>query len=336
MAGFTRFRSHQLGKQTVLGTAVSATRRVPWRGAIVVNPTRTNPDADTGSRDPVMSPYNGPLSVTATITGPEAYNDLPYRWAAAVKSNVSPTGGGTAKTWTFQAASLTVEGIQFFTDQWGDDTNATDGIQAFGGVIDTFEETMPQDLSPWTFSDQWVFAGATLQTAQTGSLSVDTAPIWVYGADTEIKMDPTAAAIGTTKLSNALHQAVFRISNNLDQKRFANGSNTRFQLHDYGYGERVIELVLTFAKTAEVITEAATLDDDPVPNRYFEILTTSPSLAQAGTPYQYRRRIPARLFSREDGEIGGNATITLTYRAFYDSTLTYALYGQIVNTLSAL
>ncbi len=84
------------------------------------------------------------------------------------------------------------------------------------------------------------------------------------------------------------------------------------------------------------MAEAATLDDEPVPSRFFQVRTVSPVLAQAATPYSYVRKGAFRLFTREDGEIGGNATIILTYRAYYDSTLTYAYRATVVNTRATL
>ena len=72
------------------------------------------------------------------------------------------------------------------------------------------------------------------------------------------------------------------------------------------------------------------------PARYFKVSTTSTELAQAATPYRYERQGAFRLFERAEGEIGGNATIVLTYRAFYDATLTYAYKAVVVNQLTAL
>ena len=54
--GFTRFRRHQVGKQSSFTSNTSATRRLPYRGAIVVDPARTDPDVDVGSIDLVMAP----------------------------------------------------------------------------------------------------------------------------------------------------------------------------------------------------------------------------------------------------------------------------------------
>jgi hypothetical protein len=88
---------------------------------------------------------------------------------------------------------------------------------------------------------------------------------------------------------------------------------------------REIEFEILTAKTAQSMAEAATIDDDPVPDRYLRAMVTSGEIAGGVTPYSLDIRAPVRLFSKEDAEIGGNSVIRLTYRAFYDSTLAYAL-----------
>ena len=334
--GFRRFRKHQFGKQTSFSSNTSATRVLPWRGPIEVNPAREDPDVDVGSLDPILAPFNGPLEVTAALEIPAfAFDDAPYFWSALVKSGVTPTGGGSAKTWTYQAASLTADDFEYFTDQWGDDVTS-DWINAGSGVGDGGELTVDEGLGVLTGSLDMVYARAQLGAGPTGGLTVDDTPNWVYGADTEVYLDTVAASIGTTKLTDAIHGFTFRVTNNLDQKRFANGSNTRFQLAGYGRGPREIEVELVVAKTAATIAERATLDDTPVPNRYIELRTTSPEIITGSTPYSQSIRVPARLISATDGEIDNNDVITFTYRGFYDSTLTYALRVVVVNTLSSL
>ena len=334
--GLVRLRTNQVAKQSVIGTAVTATRRVPWRGAVVYNPNRTDPDVDVGSLDPIILPYMTAPEVTWNPTGPMIFNDLPIRLSAGLIGGISPTGGGAAKTWTYTCASLTADAFDYWTDEFADDTEATDAIIAFGGVADSLSETLPEGLGPWEFSDNWFFANATLGSNGTNSLVVDSSPVFAFGADTVITLDSLPGNIGVAPLVDAVHGAQLTITNNLDRKRYANGSNNRFNLGGYGRGARVIELVLTLAKTATTIAEAATLDDTPTPNRYIKISTTSTELAQAANPYKYERFLPCRLFDRAEGEIGGNATIVLTYRAFYDATLTYAFKAVVVNQLTAL
>ncbi len=334
IAGFTRFRKHMLGKQSSFSSNTPATRILPFRGPIEVDPARTDPDVDVGSLDPILAPFNGPKEVSSSWEGNLAFDDAPYLWAAAVKGGVTPTGA-TAKTWVFQAASLTADDFEYFTDYWGDDFT-TDVISAGSGVVDSLELSFGEDLSAFDASADWVFARAELCTGFTGGLTLDNTPNWVYGADTEVYLDTAFGSIGTTKLTDAVHGATFRLNNNLDQKRFANGSNTAFQLAGFGRGAREIEVELVLAKTTATVAEACTLDDQPVPNRFIELKTTSSEIITGSTPYSQSIRVPVRLISRSDGEIGGNTTITLTYRGFYSSDVGYALRAVVVNTLSSL
>ena len=335
--GLTRLRFNQVGKQSVIQTAVTATRRVPWRGALTYNPNRTDPDVDVGSLDPVIAPYSGAIDVGWNPTGPITFDDLPIRLSAGLMGGISPTTpAGAARQWSYQVASLTADAFDYWTNQFGDDTEATDTIIGFGGVADVLEETMPEDGGPWTISDTWIFAGATLGSNATNGLTVDDTPVFAFGTDTAFYMDSTAGSIGITPLSDAVHTATIRISNNLDKKRFANGSNTRNQLSGYGRGPRVIELMLTVSKTTATIAEANTLDDTPTPSRFFKISTNSTELAAAANPYKYERSGAFRLFERSEGEIGGNAVINLVYRAYYDSTLGYAYKALVVDQLTAL
>jgi hypothetical protein len=337
--GFTRFRKIQVGKQSVIGTAVPATRVLPYRSAIVIDPSRTDPDVDVGSLDPVIAPYAGAQNIAMSgAAGPQTFDDLAVRLSAAVKGGVSPTGSaGAGYTWTFTAASLTADPFDYYSVQTGDDTSdaAGGGINGFGGVINQFAMTMPEDLGPWTVSDDWVFAGATFGN-RTGSLNVDANPAFMFGADTAFYLNTTAGSIGATQILSAVRGAGLTINNNLDQKRFANGSNVRFNLSDYGRGPRTIELTLTVEKSTAMIAEAVTLDDTPVPNRYIKIATNSVELAGTSTTYKAEFFLPMRLYSVSEGEIGGNTNFQFTYHGFYDSTLTYAIKAIVLNKLSAL
>ena len=103
VVGLQRLRKHQVGVQTSFGSNAAATRVLPVRGAIEMNPNLEIPDVDTGSIDPILPPYAGAQENTGTWEGDGsvAYNDLPYYWAATLKGGVVPTGGGAAKTHTY-------------------------------------------------------------------------------------------------------------------------------------------------------------------------------------------------------------------------------------------
>ena len=338
--GFTRFRKIQVGHQSVIGTAVPATRVLPYRSLIVLDPGRVEPDVDVGSLDPIIAPYATALNVTMPgATGPQTFSDLPIRLDAGLMGGVTPTGSAVAGyTWTYTAASLTADPFSYWSVQTGDDTSdsAGAGTNGFGGVINTFGMTMPEDLGPWTVSDDWVFAGAAYGN-RTGALTVDANPIFAFGADTAFYLNSVAGAIGATQITDAVRGSSLTIGDNLDLKRYANGSNTRFQLGGYGRGARTIELTLTVEKTTAMIAEAVTLDDTPVPNRYVKVACNSTENAgSGGTKAKFEFFLPVRLVSVSEGEIGGNANYTFTYHGFYDSTLTYAIKAIVINSLSAL
>lgn len=335
--GLVRLRANQLGKQSVIGTSVPATARVPWGGLVTYDPGRTFPDVEVGSLDPALTPYQVAPDIKWSPTGLLDYDTLPFRLAAGLKGGVTPTGSVAAGyTWAFQIASLTADPFDYFTCDSGDDQSATDGIEAIGGVIDTWEESMGEDLGPIEFSDAWVFASANLATDRTAGLTVEDDLVFVMGDETDITVDSTPGSIGITPITDAFHSYTLNGNNNLDKKRFANGSNSRRKIAGYGRGEREIELTLRFAKNAATMALFNSLDDDSVVTKYIQIRTISPIIAAGTANYKYVRKGAFKLMTAEPGEIGGNATIDFTYRAFYDPTLAYAYRAEVVCTRASM
>jgi hypothetical protein len=333
--GFTRFRKNQGGIQTSFASNTAAARRFPWRGVIEFDPQRETPDVDTGSLDPALAAYLGASESTESIEGKAAFNDLPYLYAIAIKGGVTPTGSATGRIWTYQAASLTADPFDYLTMQNADDVE-TDSFTSGGGVADTLSLSFDETLGTMDLSADIIYARTTFGLGLTGGLTVDSDPNWLYGAHTVVYMDTVAAAIGTSPIVDAIHGMEWNLRNNLDQKRFANGSNAGFNLAGYGRGPREIELILTLAKTTATVAEAQTLDDTPVPMRYFDIVTTSTEMVAGGaTPFRNSIRMPAELVSREDDSISNNSVIRLTYRGRYDATLGYALRVTCTNELAA-
>jgi hypothetical protein len=342
--GVTRFRKWQVGAQSAFGTPVAATHVLPYRGVMVANPNWTDDDTDVGSIDEVMAPYRIGLDATATMAGRLNYNDLPDLYNAALKGGVTPTGA-TAKTWTYQVASLSQDPFGYTTGQFGDDvlSPTTDWVQGLDGVIEQLDFTGPDNMGPYDVSSQWRFSDvngwgnhALSGTVPTAGLSVDNNPERVMLTDTELFIDSTAAGIGATKISDAVHSISISIAGAIDPKRFANGSNTRFAITNYSRGPRVITVTLRFAKADVAVLEAQNVYSTTAVNRYVEILTTSPTIITGSTHYSNSIRLPLRYRTREDTDLNNNAVITLVGRAFYDSTLTYAFKGEVVNTRAAL
>ena len=281
LPGNVRFRAFQLGKETTFGTAVPATRRFPWRFAPTVDPHWTSPDVDTGTLDPAIAPYRMAEDVTGQATGPLAGNDAPYLWAALLKGGVSPTGPtDSAYTWQFSPASTTADVFEIFTGEWGDEVVAVQW-QYGSGVLDALQLQFPQDLGPIMITADWRFAKETYPHTLTGALSVDTNPEWLYAADTSLYINDNAGAIGITPLVDTMHDASIQINNNLDVKRFANGSNTNFQVAGYGRGARTMQTTFTFAKSVAGLAEAVKWLNANPQERFISLDTVSRSLIGA-------------------------------------------------------
>ena len=336
VSGLQRLRKLQIGYQTTFASNTSATKVLPYRGAIEINPNLTDPDVDTGSLDPTMPQIPGAAEFTSSWEGTLAYNDAPDIWAGLLKGGVTPsTVATTGRQHIFQAASLTQDTFPYATYQWGDDVT-TDWIHGGGSIINELTTGFDEDLGPWSISFDTIHARASFG-GPTGGLSVDSSPTWVFGDDTEIFLNTTPASIGVTRLDNAVHTAEVNVVANNDPKRFAQGvalgSNTRYQLSNFGRGSREITLTLGVAKTTATIAERQTIDDGPPPIRYIEVRSTSQSLVGGTTPYSQSIRMPMRLQSAEDAEFGENNTgYTLVYSARYDSTLGYAIRVVTVTT----
>lgn len=349
--GFTRFRKHQLGNQgsnpSVIDTAAVATRVVPWRGVPEVNPNWTFDDKDEGSLHKISAPSQRRWDITEQLSGPLSYDDWTYAAETGLVGGKTPSGGGAAKTWTHQPASLTVDPLTFLTEEFGDDVT-DDWFQLVGGHAESVTLTGNEDMGPLQVAVNMRYAKAASTgstdypvsgTVPTPGLTIEDDPHWVYLADGELFLDDTAAGIGTTKISDALHTLELGITNNFDLKAFANGSNTRFQLRGFGRGEQEISLALQFAKTSQTVGTGSEADDwmstSPV-KRFAELRFTSPDIITGSTPYSLSIRLPVWYVTRSDGEIGGNTTVTLTGTGGRDPDLGYAIQAVAVNALASL
>ena len=339
--GFTRQRKWQFGKQSVFGTAVVASRRLAWRGTLDIEPNWTDQeDVDVGSIDPLLPPFRTQLDVAASgLGGPLTYQDIPLIMASGVRGGVSPTGSGTAKTWAHESLSLTATELDYHSAEWSDDVTA-DGFRARDGVEESIEFSFEEGLGPWMVSADWRFGAVAPHVTPTAGLAVGSNLPLVFGADTSLWIDDTSGGIASTQISDALHSASVRIENTIDQKRFANGSNSRFAIVGYGLSARKITASFVFAKTDAIVAALNSetvdwLNADPV-NRYVRLLSQSQTAASDGVPYSWDQRFSGTWRTRSDGDLGGNSTVTLELTGRYDAGLGHAYRSVVVNTLAAL
>ncbi len=330
--GFVRLRKHQFGRQQDFGTKVSATRAYPHQGVPDTDLAWTDPEIDTGSRDPVAAPYHGPSELTASLTTPAlTYQDIVKMFSGFFGGAEVPTGMGTAQTWTFEPQSTSVDEVDPYTYEFGDDVT-DDWDQLGDGMITDFEITGPEGLGVLTATETWRFgsyasSGSTdLEddpTVPTAGLTIATDDAYIYLKDGAIFIDSSADDIfnAAHKISDALHTFTLRGTQEVDLKRFANATQT-FDISAYGPGTRGIELECTYAKTEDTVGEGSEQDAwtaDQAVNRYVGLRFISTVLAEEpDTFYSLDISFPMRYYTRVIGEVGGNSATILTGHAFDD------------------
>lgn len=335
IVGSVRLKAFQLGKEATFKTAVAATRRLPWSSAPVIDPHWTFPTGDSGTLDMAFAPYATALDVTLAATGQLTANDAPTIISAGVMGGLSFTTSGTAKTLTASPASTSQDVFDTYTGEWFDDS--TDAWQGLGGVINDFSLDYPQDLGPIALTANWRFASlGTYPGTPTGALSVDAAPVFLYAADTDFYVNDNAGAIESTKLTDIAYGATFSVNNNLDLKRFANGSNTRFQIANYGRGLRTVTFKLIGAKQTAWINEAVKWIAANPAERFFGIKTNSTVVASAGIPYSLDVRMPGYWLTRGEDTISSNTAFDLNAHNIYDTNLGYPFKMVSIGTRSSL
>ena len=336
IVGSARLRAFQTGIETTFNTPVAATRRFPWTAVPTIDPHWTFPTGDSGTLDMAFAPYGLAQDFTVSVTGQLASNDAPTIISAGVMGGLSLVGSGTAKTLTATPQSTAQDVFDTYTGEWFDDS--TDAWEFGGGVLNTFSLVYPQDLGPIALTADWRFASVSAYPdTPTPGLNVDAAPVFLYAADTDFYVNDNSGSIEVTKLSNIAYGATIAVNNNLDLKRFANGSNTRFQIANYGRGLRTVTFTLTGAKQTAWISEASKWIAAAPSERFFGIKTNSTVLASSPSTYHSLDfRFPGYWLTRAEQTIGSNTAFDLVAQNIYDVGLGYPFKMVSVSTRAAL
>lgn len=332
LAGSTRLRALQFGLEGTFNVQQAATRRMPWSFDPTVDPHWTFPTADTGTLDQAIAPYRMATDITGAITGQLFANDVPALLSSSIKGGVSPaTVGGTGKSWAWTPAATAQDVFDTLTAEVFDD--ATADAWAFpGGIITDWTLTYPQDLGPIALQASFRGASLVYPATPTPALTTDLSPVPLYMADTRLYVNDTAGAIGTTAVADTLYDASVQYQGNIDVKRFANGNSVRFNVANYGRGERVITYTVNVTKDAAAVAEAVKWIGASPTERFLELRTTAVPFAGSGQPYSFSVRIPGYWISRAWTTINSNTGFSLTGHQVLDPTLAYPVSFACVNT----
>ena len=188
--------------------------------------------------------------------------------------DVAPTGGGAAKTWSWDPASETLDDPDLFTYEFGDDV-LTDWFQDGDGILESFEIAGPVGLGPLTAIGVVALRLDQVRRARpTRPLSarcrrppcrVSVDDVIVYLKDGAIFIGDTPYTLESNQISDALYSFTLTGEQEVDQKRWANGDQS-FDTDAMVPGARTIELECRFAKTTQTVGAAVRvrrLDERP-------------------------------------------------------------------------
>lgn len=346
LAGFVKNRRHQFGRQTTFGTRVAAKRAYAFKGVPDVNPNWTDPDVDAGSIDLVVAPHREAPDYTAPLTDPQLrYNNLPLLLSGFFGGAVVASGS-PAVTRLYEPSSTAPDTQDVFMYEFGDDVT-TDWYQLSDGILESFEVTGPEGLGALTTSMSWRFGGAygsgftDFPDAPVVPTALDLVPnetiVYLKDLAIYIASDPYDLDEAGSRVADALHTFTLRFSREIDQKRFANGDQS-FDVDAWGTASRLIELECTWAKTADIVglgSESDAWFSDQSVDRYVRLYAESLTDADTGVPYSWDLSMPMRYYTRTEGDSGGNSTVVLTGKAFYDpASPTGVFTSEVVNTLA--
>jgi hypothetical protein len=344
--GFVRARKHQFGRQSVMGTKVAAARAYPMSGVPAVNLNKTDPDVDTGSIVKTVAPYLGPSDITAPLTMPALdYDSIPLLMCALFGGQESPTTtSSTGRTWTHKPSPVDPLDLpDVFTYEFGDDV-LTDWFQLGDGILESLTITGPDGLGVCSVSSTWRFASGSSTgstdfpvdgTVPTPDLFVDTSPTYVYMKDMGLYIADAVGSVDANQILNALHNFTLTITRTVDQKRFANATQS-FDINEYGIAGYEVVLALTLAKTDDTVgtgSEADAWYSEDAVARFIRLKFTAVPFVGGSTPFSWQVSMPAWYYTRDDGESGGNTTVTLTANAYYLPSYGGFFESVVVNQL---
>jgi hypothetical protein len=263
----------------------------------------------------------------ASLTGVGSYTELVYLLNGVLCAAVGVQNGATtAYDWTFNPASRTADTVKTFTVEQGDAVRA----HSFAyGLITELGMSFSRDgvEIDGTMIGQRLADSITLTATPT---AVEEKPILPTHLD--VFLDPTSAALGTTKLTRVL-SADLTIGDRFNPVWVLNSALPSFASHVETAPN--VELELLVEADAQGMALLTTLRAGGT--HFIRVKATHTDLAGAALPYSFQFDLAAKIsdvseFSEEDGIYA----ITWTNRAVHDATWGKAMSAKVTNKLITL
>lgn len=317
----------QIGVEATPGTNVAANKKLISIGiepAVNVDMQRFRPMGQKYASVEVP----GKEWVEADITGVGSYTEMIYVFSSVLVAPGAPAvSDTTAQTWTFTPAASSEDTVKSFTVEQGGTVRA----HKFNyGVVTNVEMDMNRggvDVSG-NMLGQRISDGITLTAAPTTITELPILP-----TDIDVFLDPTSAALGTTKLTRVLNVNL-HVGDRFNPVWVLNSANNSFVATVEA--EPTAELTLLVEADSSGMGILTQMRGGTT--QFARVKATSPTLAGAATvPYSLQWDSAIKVkdvgnFSDEDGVYA----IEWTFDMVYDGAWAKAYTVALVNKLTAL
>lgn len=313
-----------IGPETTPGTPVTAGKRLTGLALEMGIKTAIRSYRATGYKYGTTAVLNKEWA-EGTLTGPLSYTEIVYLLCGAVK-NVTPTGAGTPKTWTFSPSSTAQDTVKTYTIEQGSSVRA----QRFAyGIINGIS---------LSFTDNGADVNAQLLGRQiTDAVTLAASPtevalVPVARPHVSVKLATTAAGLGAaSKLALPL-KLDWSLADRFGPVWALNESVTWAVPVEV---EPKLEVKMVVNADAEGMGPLATMRANDI--TFMRIEAVGPNISG---PDNHKITIDTALRVSGDPspwrDENGVFAIEWTFAGFHDTTWSKAFNIEVVNTLSAL
>jgi hypothetical protein len=332
MAGILPFTYMQLGKETVAGTAVAATRMLFPDGSGMINVDRMQAltGGNRGTRSNIVRATQMGIAVTLPFkTAADvgiAFDELPIM-GSQLKGGVTGSGAGADKAWAFAPSQTGANAQESYTVEVGDPTQEfeVEYCQASGFKLSAARGGLTQGEIDW-FGRQ--------PTKSTKTAVAATNSVKIPGYLWKVRFAATQAGItGASDVTNFLRSYALDVQTGLTPQFYLDGNAYFGQSQESQNIGGTIELVID--SNAQAITQfydksvADTVD-------FIQLLATGPTLGSS----TYIAKLQMAVLYEEpeiiSGDIDGVNTYKVVGHIAYDPTWAQALTMDVTCSLAAL
>lgn len=315
----------QIGKETTEGTSVAAGKQLQSIGialAPVLEQQRFRP---TGTKvDTLVVP--GKDWTKGDITGLATYDELSYLFSSILQDVTPSTSGTTGKLWAYAPSAVTEDTVATYTVEQG---SATRAQKAVGMILTDLGLKWSRDTVDvsGTMMGQLFTDGVTLTASPT---SIALVP--VLGNQISVFADPTAAALGTTKLLRVL-SGELAIGGRFGALWVLNAANGSYPAHV----ELAPDITFKLLLEADAAGMGYLVNARAGSSVFIRVEAVGPVIGAGPATDKLTVDLACKVESIDSlADDSGVYAVGYTFRIVFDATWTFFMKVNLINALAAL